>query len=86
MWSNQWGKDGFFFDIVQPIPCVCYHCRTAMMAVGLDPSVEADRLQWGAETSARFKRDMTAVVKSLVPTATVFDNAGHVAPRDRRWR
>ena len=77
--------DGFFFDIVQPIPCVCYHCRTAMMAVGLDPSVEADRLQWGAETSARFKRDMTAVVKSLVPNATIFYNAGHVAPRDRRW-
>ena len=77
--------DGFFFDIVQPIPCVCYHCRTAMMAAGLDPSVEADRLAWGAETSARFKRDMSALVRALTPNATIFYNAGHVAPRDRRW-
>lgn len=77
--------DGFFFDIVQPIPCACYHCRTAMMTAGLDPSIEADRLAWGAETSARFKRDMSALVRSLTPDATIFYNAGHVAPRDRRW-
>lgn len=77
--------DGLFFDIVKPIPCACYHCRIGMLAAGLDPSDAHDRQQWGAVTSKRFKDDMSALVRSLTPDATIFYNAGHVGPYDRQW-
>lgn len=77
--------DGFFFDIVKPIPCACYTCRQGMLAAGLDPSQAADRQRWGAHTNAAFKADMSALVRELVPDATIFYNAGHVGPYDRQW-
>ena len=77
--------DGFFFDIVKPIPCACYQCRAGMLAAGLDPSQAADRQRWGARTNAAFKSDMSTLVRELVPDATIFYNAGHVGPYDRQW-
>jgi Hypothetical glycosyl hydrolase 6/Beta-galactosidase trimerisation domain len=75
--------DGIFFDIVQPVECVCGHCRAQMVARGLDPTKPADRREFAIQSINAFKRDMTAFVRSFSPDCTVFYNAGHIGPRHR---
>jgi hypothetical protein len=75
--------DGIFFDIVQPVECVCGHCRAQMVARGLDPAKPDDRRNFAIESINSFKRDMTAYVRSFSPDCTVFYNAGHIGPRHR---
>jgi hypothetical protein len=75
--------DGFFFDIVRPLPCACRHCRAGMEAMGLDPADLEARQQFGLETINRFKRDMTAFVRQFNSDCTIFYNAGHIGPRHR---
>ena len=76
--------DGFFFDIVQPNDCSCFHCRKEMMAAGIDPSDPTQRQAFGLHTVNEFKRDMTAFVRQFSPDCTIFYNAGHVGPRHRQ--
>lgn len=75
--------DGIFFDIVQPVECVCNYCRTQMVARGLDPANPADRRNFAVQSINAFKRDMTAFVRSINTDCTIFYNAGHIGPRHR---
>lgn len=75
--------DGLFFDIVQPLPCACRHCRAAMEERGMDPASLTERQTYGQELIASFKRELSALVRGINPDATIFYNAGHVGVRDR---
>lgn len=76
--------DGFWFDILLPYDCSCGYCCHRMLAQGLDPSVEKMRKQFASDTLWRFKREMTALVRSRHPDALIFYNSGHVGPGLRR--
>lgn len=75
--------DGFFFDIVQPQDCSCRYCREAMEEEGLDPTQAAHRRLFGLRTINEFKREMSQLVRKLLPEASIFYNAGHIGPRHR---
>jgi hypothetical protein len=76
--------DGFWFDILLPYDCACGHCRTRMLAQGLDPAEEAVRRHFAADTLWRFKREMSAFVRTRKPEALLFYNSGHVGPALQR--
>ncbi|MFC1527055.1 hypothetical protein ACFL6X_09640 [Candidatus Latescibacterota bacterium] len=76
--------DGFFFDIVQPNDCSCFHCREGMRQEGIDPADEEQRRRYGLQVMNQFKRDMTAFVRRFSDDCTIFYNAGHVGPRHRQ--
>jgi len=75
--------DGIFFDIVQPVECVCGNCRAQMVAQGLDPADPNNRRNFAIQSINAFKRDMTTFVRSFSPDCTIFYNAGHIGPRHR---
>jgi len=75
--------DGFFFDIVSPQSCSCWHCRQGMLAEGLDPSDAETRVQYGVRVLNDFKRDMTKFVRKFNKDCTIFYNSGHVGPRHK---
>jgi hypothetical protein len=76
--------DGFWFDILLPYDCSCRHCRELMLQQGLDPAVESARKQFARDTLWRFKREMSAFVRSRSEDALIFYNSGHVGPALRR--
>ena len=75
--------DGFFFDIVQPIPSADRYTQKMMRDAGLDPSDDAERAQFGIDSLDDFKRDMTEFVRQYSDDATIFYNSGHIGPRHR---
>ena len=75
--------DGFFFDIVRPIPSTDPYTQDRMRAVGLDPADAQHRAQFALDSLNKFKRDLSAFVWSINPEASVFFNAGHVGARHR---
>ncbi len=75
--------DGFFFDIVNTIPCVCQHCRAQMLAQGLDPGDPEARQAFSVRTLEDFTADLTAFTHGLDPDCTVFYNSGHIGTRHR---
>jgi hypothetical protein len=75
--------DGFFFDIVHPLPCACHHCRAVMEERGMDPASLEERQVYGTELIGRFKRELSALVREHRPAATIFYNGGHVGVADR---
>lgn len=75
--------DGFFFDIVQPVPSCDVYSQAGMRAAGLDPADGAQRGQYALDALNRFKREFSAFVWSINPDASVFFNAGHVGTRHR---
>jgi hypothetical protein len=75
--------DGFFFDIVRPLPCACRFCRAHMEADGLDPSDPRARQQFGLQTINQFMRDMTHFIRQVNTDCTIFYNAGHIGTRHR---
>lgn len=75
--------DGFFFDIVQPIPSTDPYTQERMRTAGLDPAHEAHRAQFALDSLNDFKRDLSAFVWSVNPQASIFYNAGHVGTRHR---
>jgi hypothetical protein len=75
--------DGFFFDIVRPVPSTDPYTQEKMRATGLDPANAQHRAQFALESLNAFKREMSAFVWSLNPEASVFFNAGHVGTRHR---
>ena len=76
--------DGLFFDIVKMCECCCRHCREGMIAEGLDPARQEDRLAYATDVINGFRKDMTRLVRRFNKTCTVFYNAGHVGPYIRR--
>lgn len=79
----QGAGDGYWFDILLPQDCSCTTCRRDMIARGIDVADETKRREYYFGVLDRFKRDMTAHVRSLEPGALVFYNAGHVGPKTR---
>jgi hypothetical protein len=75
--------DGLWLDIVQPVECVCPHCRALMEVRGLDPANAADRSAFAVQSINAFKRDMTAFIRQFNADCLIFYNAGHVGPRHR---
>ncbi|HXF63737.1 MAG TPA: alpha-amylase family protein, partial [Caldilineaceae bacterium] len=75
--------DGFFFDIVQPIPSADPYTQEKMRAAGMDPANALQRARFALESLNDFKREMSAFVWSLNPACSIFFNAGHVGPRHR---
>jgi len=76
--------DGFWFDIVMPQECSCRYCREGMIADGLDPAEsEAARLRYGADVISRFRREMTAHVRTFSDECLIFYNRGHIGPHER---
>ncbi len=75
--------DGFWFDIVVPRPCCCRYCTEGMLAEGMDPREEDDRIRYGNEVLARFQNDMTAHVRSHDEDVLIFYNSGHIGPKHR---
>ena len=72
--------DGFFFDIVGIRDCSCRYCREGMIAAGLEPSNQDDRMAYAKDVMDDFKRDMTAMIREVSADCTIFYNAGHVGP------
>jgi len=79
----QGAGDGYWFDILLPQDCSCTTCRRDMMAKGVDVTDAKQRQAYYFGVLDRFKRDMTAHVRSLEPDALIFYNAGHVGPKTR---
>ncbi len=75
--------DGLWFDIVQPVECICQHCRKQMIEQGLEPSDAAHRRAFALRSINAFKRDLTAFVRQFNPDCLIFYNAGHIGPRHR---
>ena len=75
--------DGFFFDIVWPVECVCRYCRERMFAEGLDLSNHRDRQAFGLSTVNGFKEELTQFIRKRSSECSIFYNAGHIGPRHR---
>lgn len=75
--------DGFFFDIVRPIPSADQYTQARMIAAGLNPANAQQRSQFALDSLNDFKRDLAAFVWAINPEVSVFFNAGHVGTRHR---
>ena len=75
--------DGFFFDIVQPVPSCDPFTQTQMRSAGLDSANGAQRNQFALDSLNRFKREFSEFVWSINPNVSIFYNAGHVGTRHR---
>ena len=75
--------DGFFFDIVRPQDCSCWYCRRGMIAEGLEPTNRQDRLHYNKKILDGFKLELSNLVRTHNPDATIFYNAGHIGPSVR---
>jgi hypothetical protein len=75
--------DGFFFDIVQPIPSSDPYTQAKMRAEGLNPADAAERAQFALTSLNQFKHEFSQFVWSIDPHVSVFFNAGHVGTRHR---
>lgn len=80
---NTLPTDGFFFDIVRPIPSTDRYTQERMRAAGLDPADAQHRARFALDSLNAFKRDMSAFVRSINPEVSIFYNAGHVGTRHR---
>ncbi|AXX64402.1 hypothetical protein DS830_02505 [Bombilactobacillus bombi] len=72
--------DGFFFDIFFLVPCDCQHCQKEMQRLGIDHTIEAERIRYCHLMLKEFKREMTTLIHQQVPKASVFYNGSHVGP------
>jgi hypothetical protein len=75
--------DGFFFDIVQPVPSCDPYTQAGMRAAGLNPADAEQRSQYALESLNHFKREFSQFVWSINPDVSIFYNAGHVGTRHR---
>lgn len=72
--------DGIFYDIVGVRPCYCAACRKEMKERKIDVSNETEVRSFAGFTMNRFKKDMTALIRTYNDKCTIFYNAGHVGP------
>lgn len=75
--------DGFFFDIVQPIPSTDRYTQEKMRAANLDPVDAQARNAFALDSLNAFKREMSAFVRNIKADCSIFYNAGHVGTRHR---
>ncbi len=72
--------DGFFFDIVRSQDCSCWYCRQGMLDADLDPTDQEQRLAYNKIVLDDFKLELSDLVRSCQPHATIFYNSGHIGP------
>lgn len=72
--------DGLFFDIHHILPNANEYCIAAMLKKGMDPSSEMVRYTFYKQVMEEFKADMTAFVRKLDKSCSIFYNGGHVGP------
>lgn len=66
--------DGLFMDIVVQTECACDSCRKIMLERGLDPASRNDRVRFAAATLNEFRDEISSLIRSRVPNATIFYN------------
>ncbi len=76
--------DGLFLDIVQSVDCSCPFCRERMKSAGVDAADDAERQAFAFKTINEWKLEMTAHIRKFDKDCTIFYNAGHVGPHDRK--
>ncbi len=72
--------DGLFFDIVGNTNCSCPSCIAKMKEQGFDPTQKSQRIQFSQKSLNEFKAEMSALVRSKNPNASIFYNCGHIGP------
>lgn len=75
--------DGFFFDIVWPLPCCCEYCRTLMKEKGYDPRSIDDVYKFALITINDFTNDLSEFVWERLQNASIYYNSGAVIPGNR---
>ncbi len=75
--------DGLFLDIVAPQDCACPRCLAGMSACGVDASKAEARKAYGRDVTFAFQRDLTAYIRTLDRSCSIFYNGGHVGPELR---
>ncbi len=75
--------DGIFSDIISMGQCCCRWCLDLMVAEGLDPEKEEDRLVCAEMGLERYRQRFTAACRVDNPEMPVFHNSGHIS-RGRR--
>ena len=76
--------DSFIFDIVQTKECSCAYCRKDMLALGMDPSRQTERMAYAEQMMDGFKLEMTKFVHSKKPGCGIFYNRGYVGISERK--
>ncbi len=71
--------DGFWFDILLQSACCCEYCLDRMRVEGIDPSQEAQRTAFADQSLHRFRNEMAAHVRNLLPEARIYFN-NHIGP------
>lgn len=72
--------DGIFLDIISQGQCCCPVCMKGMLAGGLDPAKEADRMAYSMRVLEKYYQRTTAAANSKDPAMRVFHNSGHIGP------
>ncbi len=75
--------DGLFFDICEPLPCICSHCITSMQELGLNPEDENDRNKHAYKVYEKFTGIILETVRRYDENLPVFFNRGNVPRNDR---
>lgn len=73
--------DGFFMDIMFVVDCNCEYCTTKMKELNIDTEVVEDRLAYASSMLNEFRAEISSLIKSMVPNATIFYNSSHIGPR-----
>ncbi|MFD1430362.1 alpha-amylase family protein [Lacticaseibacillus mingshuiensis] len=72
--------DGFFFDIVLPVPCDCVYCQAQMARRGIDHTDAEARLAYSLEMLHDFKMEMYQLIETRVKDASIFFNSSTISP------
>lgn len=75
--------DGIFFDIVDARDDSSKWTQEGMLALGLDPADDAQRIAYGERVVHDFRNEMTAFVRQFNKECTIFYNAGNIGPFER---
>ncbi|MFD2611313.1 beta-galactosidase trimerization domain-containing protein [Paenibacillus gansuensis] len=71
--------DGFWYDIIFHIGCVCGTCQKSMRELGLNPEREQDVLQHDFMSLKKFRERVTRFVHAVKPDLPVYFNTGYSA-------
>lgn len=74
---------GIFLDISAVTPCVCSHCRKAILSRGKDYRDQAAVMEQAELTFSNYVKRVEETIRRYDPDCTIFHNAGHIT-RGRR--
>lgn len=77
--------DGLWLDIIHRPECCCRWCLRSMVALGLDPTVTADRRRHAVRVQETYYRRVMAALREAHPTMRLFQNSGHVERGNRAF-